>query len=327
MELREAISRKLERDNDLTYDPGAEIIVTAGVSEAALITFMALLAPGDEVIIIEPAWPHYAACAKLSGARPVGVSALASQGFIPDVEAIQAAVTDRTRLLIVNSPNNPTGSVYSAETLAAIGEIARRHRLLIISDEIYENLVYEGKHASIGAIEDHWSRTITFNGFSKAYSMTGWRIGYVAAPRPIADVVLRVHQYNTVCVTTFAQFGAVEAYNGDQVAANAMREEFCTRRALVLEGFARLPGIELIPPKGSFYVFPGLDGDRDADEFCRFVLEETGIATVPGSAFGAKCHHHFRLSYAASEDTIREAVNRLTPVMARLANNAMETRA
>lgn len=321
IELREAIVAKLRRDNELVYDPVGEIIVTAGVSEAALITFMALLAPGDEIIILEPAWPHYFACAALSGAKAVGVATSYLNGFIPDIDAVERAITPQTRAIVVNSPNNPTGAVYPSELLVAVAEVAEQHDLLIISDEIYEGLVYEGVHTSIGAIEDAWSRTITFNGFSKAYSMTGWRIGYVAAPKPIADQILRVHQYNTVCVTTFAQAGAVEAYDGDQKDAAMMRERFRARRALIIEGFAHLPGLELHPPSGAFYAFPRIHpaGEgHDDSEFCSQLLEEEGVATVPGQAFGHAGKQHLRISYAASDDDIRQALQRLERFATRL---------
>ena len=321
LELREAIVSKLRRDNHLEYDPSAEIIVTAGVSEAALITFMAFLAPGDEVIILEPAWPHYHACAKLCGARPVSVATSFDDAFVPDVGAIERAITNRTRVIVVNSPNNPTGSLYPEDVLRAIGEIAERHGLLIVSDEIYERLVYEGRHLSIGAIGNNWERTITFNGFSKAYSMTGWRIGYVAAPRALAEKILRVHQYNTVCVTTFAQAGAVEAYEGDQTAAVAMREHFRRRRALVVGGLGRIQGLELKTPSGAFYAFPRILpalAEFGSAELCRRLLEEEGIATVPGEAFGAAGKQHLRFSYAASDEHIHEALDRLDRLMSRL---------
>lgn len=321
LELREAIAAKLRRDNGLSYDPTSEIIVTAGVSEAALITFMAMLAPGDEVIIPEPAWPHYAACASLSGATAVGVPTSHLNGFIPDVDALERSITPRSRALVVNTPNNPTGAVYPADVLAAVAEVAARHGLLIISDEIYEGLVYEGVHTSIGAIGDAWSRTITFNGFSKAYSMTGWRIGYVAAPKPIADEILRVHQYNTVCVTTFAQAGAVEAYTGDQSDTAIMRHCFQERRELVVRGFSRLRGLELRPPAGAFYAFPRVlpeVGEPDGDAFSRRLLEEEGVATVPGGAFGDAGKQHLRISYAAADDDIRDALGRLERFTSRL---------
>ena len=322
LELRQAIVDKLRRENGLTYDPVGEIIVTTGVSEAALITFMALLGPGDEIIIPEPAWPHYAACAALSGAEPIGVAASHLNDFVPDVDAIERAITPRSRALVINTPNNPTGAVYPTAVLRAIADVAKRHDLLIISDEIYERFVYEGMHTSIGAVGDCWSRTITFNGFSKAYSMTGWRIGYVAAPRPIADQILRVHQYNTVCVTTFAQAGAVEAYNGDQSEAAMMRRQFERRRELIVSGFSRLPGLELQPPAGAFYAFPRIlseiEGPGEEGAFCQRLLEEEGVATVPGGSFGEAGKQHLRISYAASEDDIREALVRLERFTSRL---------
>lgn len=314
IELREAIAAKLRRDNGLLYEPLDEIIVTAGVSEAALITFMALLEPGDEIIVLEPAWPHYFACAALCGAHPVGVQTSYRDGFIPDVEEIERAVSPRTKAVVVNSPNNPTGAVYPTEGLADIASVARHHGLLVIADEIYEGLVYDGTHTSIGALDGMRESTITFNGFSKAYSMTGWRVGYVAAPKTIADQILRVHQYNTVCVTTFAQVGAVEAYNGDQRDADSMRDRFRQRRELIVRGLADVEGLELAPPPGAFYAFPRISptlGERDDSSFCQRLLEEEGVATVPGKAFGRAGTQHLRLSYAASEDDIREAVRRL----------------
>ncbi len=317
--LRAAIARKLDRDNGLVYAPGNEIMVTAGLSEALLSTFLAFLDPGDEVIVPEPTWPHYSSCAMLCDAQPIPVLTHDQDGFIPDPDAIAAAVTRRTRVIVVNSPANPTGSLWPAEVLERIGVIAERHGIVLVSDEIYEGLVWAGEHVSTAAVGGNRERTLTLNGFSKKYSMTGWRLGYVAGPPQLLSRVLRVHQYNTVCVSTFSQYGAIEAYDGDQEPQWAMREAFRRRRDIVLGGLAAVPGLSMVPPSGGFYAFPKIELAVSAVELCRRLLERCGVATVPGDGFGSSGQGHLRLSFAASEDDLREGVGRIRSEMERLA--------
>jgi aminotransferase len=317
-ELRAAIAAKLERQNRLTYDPGTEILVTAGLSEGVLATFMALLEPGDEVVFPEPAWPHYAACARLCGAEPVGVATTLDGGFLPDPEAVEAAIGPRTRALVVNSPNNPTGAVYPAALLGELGRIAERHGLTLISDEIYEQLVWGEPFTSSGALASNWPFTVTLNGFSKAFSMTGWRIGYVAAPKPLLDRILKVHQYNTVCVSTFSQHGAVAAYEHAAGEQAAMRAEFARRCALVTRELEAIPQLSLSPPAGAFYTFPRIELPLPSADVCRALLERGHVATVPGEAFGACGAGHLRLSFATGIAELRSGLARAREVLAEL---------
>jgi aspartate/methionine/tyrosine aminotransferase len=317
-ELRMAIAAKLERQNRLTYDPGAEILVTAGLSEGVLATFMALLEPGDQVVFPEPAWPHYAACARLCGAEPVGVETSLEGGFLPDPEAVEAAIGPRTRALVVNSPNNPTGAVYPAALLGELGRIAERHGLTLISDEIYEQLVWDETFVSSAAVASNWPYTVTLNGFSKAFSMTGWRIGYVAAPKPVLDRILKIHQYNTVCVSTFSQYGAVAAYEHAEHEQAEMRAEFAHRRAHVVRELKDIPQLALSPPAGAFYAFPRIELPLPSNGVSRALLEQGHVATVPGDAFGESGAGHLRLSFATGIDELRDGLGRMREVLAEL---------
>jgi aminotransferase len=310
--LRAAIARKLQRENDIIYSPDGEIIVTVGANEAVLLAFMAFLDPGDEVLVPDPAWLHYRWCAQLCGATAVPVPCSGEHGFVPDPAEVVARITPRTRMLVVNSPNNPTGAVYPDEVLRALGALAVRSDLLVLSDEIYEQMVYAGAYTvSLASLPDLYSRTITVNGFSKSYSMTGWRLGYVAAPRELCDVMIRVHQYTTVCATSFAQAGAAVAYDGPQDPRDAMIAAFARRREIVVSGLNEIPGITCVEPRGAFYAFPRVEGGGDMHAFVDQLLEETGVALVPGDEFGAAGANHVRLSYAASEEDLREGLRRI----------------
>jgi aspartate/methionine/tyrosine aminotransferase len=322
-ELCRAIASKLARSNDLDYDPAGEILVTSGVSEAVLCAFAGLLDPGDQVIVPEPAWPHYAVCARLAGATPIGVATRLEADFAPNPAAIEAAITPRTRMLVVNSPNNPTGAVYAPALLAQLAAIAERHDLVVISDEIYEQLLWDGEHRSFAALPGMRERTVTLNGFSKAYSMTGWRIGYAAAPRRLLEPLLKLHQYNTVCVTTFAQLGAVEAYEGAEAARAAarMRGEFAARREILVAGLAGVPGLSLAIPAGAFYAFPRIELDIDAPTLCNVLLEEASVAVVPGDAFGRAGEGHLRISYATSRQALEAGLARIADTLGRLARD------
>ena len=258
-ELREAIARKLKEDNGLSYDPNSEIIVTVGANEAVLITMMGLLSPGDEVLIPDPCWLHYFYCAQLAGAVPISVPLREENGFNPDLRDVRSRLTSKTRMVVINTPNNPTGAVFSREVLEELAQLARERDLFVLSDEIYEKMVYEGsRHVSIGSLPGMRERTVTINGFSKIYAMDGWRLGYVAADKEWMSALIRIHQYTTVCATTFAQWGAVEALNGSQAEAAEMVREFDRRRDLVYEALKEMPGIKVVKPKGAFYIFPNI---------------------------------------------------------------------
>jgi len=315
--LRAAIAEKLERDNGLHYRPEDEIIVTVGANEAVGAAFLALLDPGDEVLVPDPAWLHYRWCAQLCGARVVPVPCHADDEFVPDPGLVAGLITPRTRMLVVNTPNNPTGAVYPRAVLESLAELARKHDLLVLSDEIYERMVYGGaQHHSLASLPGMWERTLTVNGLSKAYSMTGWRLGLVAAPKPLSDLMVRVHQYTVSGATTFAQFGAVEAYTGDQGVVDEMVASFDRRRRIIVDGLRTIKGFTCPEPRGAFYAFPSVAGTgRTSAELADLLLEEAGVAVVPGDSFGDTGAGHLRFSYAASDDDLREGVARIAAVL------------
>jgi aminotransferase len=312
-ELREAIARKLKEDNGLSYDPDSEIIVTVGANEAVLITMMGLLNPGDEVLIPDPCWLHYFYCAQLAGAVPISVPLREENGFNPDLRDVRSRLTSKTRMVVINTPNNPTGAVFSREVLEELAQLARERDLFVLSDEIYEKMVYEGsRHVSIGSLPGMRERTVTINGFSKIYAMDGWRLGYVAADKEWMSALIRIHQYTTVCTTTFAQWGAVEALNGSQAEAGKMVEEFDRRKNLVYGALKGMPGIGVVKPMGAFYIFPNIRAlGRSPQELTEYLLDKAKIAAVPGTTLGEYGKDFIRISYANSYENLEIAMERM----------------
>jgi aminotransferase len=308
-----AIAEKLRRDNGLEYDPKGEICVTVGANEAVLMAMVGLLDPGDEVLIPDPNWLHYYYCVRLADAEPISVPLREADGFRLTAEALAERITPRTRMLCLSTPHNPTGSVIDREALLRIGELADRHDLLVISDEIYEKMVYGGaRHVSFATLPDMRARTLTVNGFSKAYAMDGWRLGYVAAPKALMDVLIRVHQYTTVCATSFAQAGALAAYTGPQDCVREMVAEFDRRRKLIVSALQAMPGISCVDPGGAFYVFPSVASfGMSSHEFAQRLLAEAKVAAVPGSAFGEYGEGYLRMAYSASYDDIAAGMERM----------------
>ena len=315
--LRAAIADKLERDSGLHYRPEDEIIVTVGANEAVGAAFLALLDPGDEVLVPDPAWLHYRWCAQLCGASVVPIACRADSEFVPDPAEIESLITPRTRMIVVNTPNNPTGAVYPLPVLQEIAALAIKHDILVMSDEIYERMVYGGAtHHSLASLPGMWERTLTINGLSKAYSMTGWRLGFVAAPKPLSDLLVRVHQYTVSSPATFAQFGAVEAYTGDQGSVDEMVAAFDRRRRIIVDGLRSIRGVTCPEPRGAFYAFPSVVGTgRSSVELAELLLDEAGIAVVPGDSFGDAGIGHLRFSYAASDDDLSEGISRMAAVL------------
>ena len=311
--LTAAIAAKLQRDNGLTYDPKGEICVTVGANESVMLAMMAFLDPGDEILIPDPNWLHYFYCAQLAGAVPVSVPLREAEGFKLTSAAIAERITPRTRMLCIGSPHNPTGAVLDEAEQAAIAELVEKHDLLVVSDEIYEYMVYGGeKHVSFAALPGMWPRTLTVNGFSKAYAMDGWRLGYVAAPRELMSALIRVHQYTTICATSFAQAGAVEAYNGPQECVAEMTAEFDRRRRLIVDTLNAMPGVSCVEPRGAFYVFPSIAGvGLSSDDFALRLLKEANVATVPGSAFGEYGEGYVRMAYSTGYDDIALGMDRM----------------
>ncbi|HZU11848.1 MAG TPA: pyridoxal phosphate-dependent aminotransferase [Chloroflexota bacterium] len=311
--LRTAITGKLARENGLHYEPD-EILVTPGAKQAVLEAVFATTMPGDEVILFDPSWGSYDAIARLAGAVPVHVPLRAD--FTIDPERVRAALTPRSRLMIVGTPNNPSGHVLTARELDILAGVAEERNLVLISDEIYERIAYPGVRvvspASLPALR---GRTVTINGFSKAYAMTGWRLGYAAAPLPLVEAMLKVHEHSVTTATTFVQLAGIEALNGSQEPIHAMVEEFTRRRGLIVEGLQALPGVSIVPPQGTFYAFPDVSGTGLTGTELAHHLLQAGVAVTPGAGFGEGWDTHIRLSFATSEERIREGLKRMAGVL------------
>jgi aspartate/methionine/tyrosine aminotransferase len=312
-DLREAIAAKLQRENQLTYDPATEILVTIGAAEAIFDAFLGCVNPGDEVLYPEPSWVNYPAAARLAGAIPVPIPLREANEYQFDLEEVRARITPRTRLLIVVSPHNPTGTVQAPATLRGLAELADRHNLLVISDEIYERILYgDQEHLSLASCPGMRQRTITINGFSKAFSMTGWRLGYAAAPQPIIQVMNRVHQYNVSCASSFAQAGGVAALRGPQDCVAAMVAEFKRRRDRIVPAINSIDRLSCLNPGGAFYVWVNISKmGIPAEEFSIKLLEMGNVSSVPGEVFGPSGRGFVRFSYANSYDRLEEAMRRL----------------
>jgi aspartate aminotransferase len=306
-DLREAIAHKLREDNGLRVDR-EEVIVTPGAKQALFETIFSLVREGDEVVLLDPAWVSYEAMVKMAGGKLNRVTLDSSTGFtVGDVDLAEH-VSDDTRLMIVNTPSNPTGAVFSEDELREIRDLAVDHDFWVISDEIYEEIIYGAEHHSLGAMDGMSGRTITVNGFSKSYAMTGWRLGYFVAPEELREQASKVHSHSVSCATSFAQRGGVAAIDGPQEPVEKMVDAFEARRDLLVDTLADA-GVEIPPPQGAFYAFVPVDSEDDA-ALCEEILQEEYVATTPGSAFGVP--GYVRLSYATSENRIVEGVERMS---------------
>lgn len=310
-ELRQEIARYLDRRFQVRYDPQNEIVVTVGGSEAIDITFRALLAPGDEVIIPMPAFVCYEPLARMAGGVPVIIETKEENNFKLTPEELRAALTPKTKLLVLPYPNNPTGAIMTREDLVALEEVLRGTNVLILSDEIYAELTYGREHCSCAAVPGLAERTVLASGFSKAYAMTGWRMGYLCAPAPLAAQMLKLHQFGIMSAPTTAQFAAIEAMrNGDEDVA-MMRAEYNRRRRYLTSGLRAL-GMPCFEPEGAFYAFPNISGfGLTSEQFCERLLKEFDVAIVPGGAFGACGEGFARISYAYSVEHISKALDRM----------------
>lgn len=309
--LREAIAEKLQRENGLNYTP-EQLCVCSGAKPAVYSALRATINEGDEVIIPAPYWVSYPAMVELCGGTPVYVETKAENGWKITADEFANAMTPRTKMLILNTPHNPTGAVYTEEELRALGELAVDEDILILSDEIYEYLVYgDVKHVSIGSLSPElYALTITINGFSKSYAMTGWRLGYSAAPEKIAGVIKMIQQHTASNATTFAQYGALEALTGDQTFVSDLREEYDFRRQYMYERLSAMAKVHTVEPMGAFYFFPDIsETGLDSTAFCERLLERYKVAAVPGVAFGND--RAIRLSYCTSLDILKEGLDRL----------------
>jgi aminotransferase len=312
-ELREAIALKHEKENGVSYDPASEIVVTAGANEGVFLAMMGLLDPGDEVLIPDPVWLHYFYCARMAGAQPVSVPTRQENEFIPALEDFEALLTPKTKMIVLTTPSNPTGGVPGKASLEEWAKFAKDKDLFVISDEIYEAMVYDGnRHISIAGFPGMKERTIVVNGFSKKYSMTGWRLGWIASDKDLVSAMIRIHQYTTVCTTTFAQYGAVEALTGPQDDIEAMITEFDRRRNLVYDRLSAMPRIKTLKPKGAFYIFPNIEGTgKSSEQITRYLLEKAKIAVVPGNVFGNYGEGHIRISYATSYENLEKGMENM----------------
>ena len=326
LSLRKAIANKLKRENNLNYS-ASEVIVGTGGKQGVCNTILALVNPGDEVIIPAPYWVSYPQMVKLAGGEPVIVPAGIEQDFKVTADQLKAAITSKTKLIILCSPSNPTGSVYTKEELEALAKIVLEHNdLFVLSDEIYEHINYIGCHASIAACEGMKERTIICNGVSKAYAMTGWRLGWVAAPEWIIKGLNKLQGQYTSGTSSVSQMAALAAYEGDQGCVEDFREAFQRRRNLIVSLAKEVPGLEVNVPEGAFYLFPKCssyfgktDGKHvinNSTDFALYLLEEGHVATVAGDAFGSP--DYFRMSYATSDDNIIEALSRIKDVLSKL---------
>ncbi|HLR11718.1 MAG TPA: pyridoxal phosphate-dependent aminotransferase [Sporosarcina sp.] len=316
VELKDAIIEKLKRDQHLSYNRD-EIMVGVGAKHVLYTLFQVLLNPADEVIIPTPYWVSYPEQVKLAEGVPVYVDGTTENHFKVTAAQIEAAITDKTKAVIINSPGNPTGMVYSKEELEEIVAVCQKHQILIVSDEIYEKLLYDGKeHVSPAQLSDEAkANTLIINGVSKSHSMTGWRIGYVAGDRTIVKAMTNLASHSTSNPTTTAQYAAIEAYNGSQDAVEMMRQDFEQRLEKVYPQLAAIPGFNVIKPQGAFYLLPEVSealektGFETVDDFAKALLEEANVAVIPGSGFGSP--HTIRLSYATSIDLFEEAIRRI----------------
>lgn len=310
-ELKIEISKYLDRRFGLSYDYNKEMLVTVGGSEAIDIAMRAMLDPQDEVLIPQPSYVSYVPCCVLANGTPVPIELKAENEFRLTAEELEAAITPKTKLLVMPFPNNPTGAVMEKKDLEAVAEVVKKHDLFVLSDEIYAELTYLDNHVSIASIPGMRERTIVINGFSKSHAMTGWRLGYACGPEVIIKQMLKIHQFAIMCAPTTSQYAAVEALrNGDEDVA-MMREEYNGRRRYVLERFKEM-GLSCFEPFGAFYAFPCIkDLGMTSDEFATKLLQTKKVAVVPGTAFGACGEGFLRISYAYSLDDLRIALNRV----------------
>ena len=311
LELRREISGYMNRRFALTYDPAKEVVVTVGGSEAIDVAMRSLLSPGDEVIIPTPCFVCYEPLCKMTGATPVIVETRNEDKFKLTPELLESAITEKTKMLVLAYPNNPTGAIMDGEDLEKIAQILREKQIIVLSDEIYAELTYGRRHVSIASLPDMWERTVVVSGFSKAYAMTGWRLGYICAPAPLAKQMLKIHQYAIMCAPTTAQLAAITALRDCDEEVAMMTAEYNRRRRLIYTGLRDI-GVESFEPEGAFYIYPHIGKfGLSSEEFCEKLLYGHKCAIVPGIAFGAAGEGFARISYAYSVKHINQALERM----------------
>ena len=310
--LRSEISRYMAAKYELDYSPDTQVLVTVGASEGIDVALRAIIDPGDEVLVVEPCFVSYKPCVLMAGGVPVPVPANACNGFRVTAEDLRTRITPKTKAVMLSYPNNPTGAIMEREDLEPIAELLRERNVVVISDEIYAELTYgDAAHMSIASLPGMAEKTIVLNGFSKAFAMTGWRLGYVCGPAELVAAMTKIHQYAIMCAPTMAQYGGLEALRSCDASVEAMRSEYDARRRFML-GELRQMGIDCFEARGAFYLFPSIARfGLDAETFCERLLREQRLAVVPGTAFGDCGEGYIRCSYAYSIDTIKEALARL----------------
>lgn len=317
-ELKEEISRYLKKKQGVTYDPASEVLVTVGGSEAIDIGLRAVINPGDEVLIPQPSFVSYEPCAIMAGGVPVVIELKAENEFRLTAQELEAAITDKTKILVLPFPNNPTGAIMERADLEAIAEVIRKHDILVMSDEIYAELTYKEKHVSIVELEGMQERTILINGFSKAFAMTGWRLGYACGPKAIIEQMTKVHQFAIMCAPTTSQYAALEALKNGEGDVQEMRAAYNRRRRYLMNAFREMK-LECFEPFGAFYVFPCIkEFGMTSEEFAGRFLAEEKVAVVPGTAFGDCGEGYLRISYAYSLDNLKLAIGKLAHFVERL---------
>lgn len=317
-DLRQEISNYIKRTQSIEYEPNSEIIVTVGGSEAIDIGLRAVINPGDEVIIPQPSYVSYEPCAILANAKPVIIDLKAENDFRLTPDELLGAITDKTKVLILPFPNNPTGAIMENEDLEKIAKIVIENDILVMSDEIYSALTYKGKHVSIASLDGMKERTILINGFSKAYAMTGWRLGYACGPKEIIGQMTKIHQYAIMCAPTTSQYAAVEALKKGDEEVEKMRQSYNQRRRFLMNAFKEM-GLDCFEPFGAFYVFPCIkEFNMTSEEFATRLLTEEKVAVVPGSAFGDCGEGFLRISYAYSIENLKEAISRIEKFVKKL---------
>ena len=310
-DLRVEISNYIKRKQKISYCPDGEILVTVGGSEAIDIGLRAMINEGNEVIIPQPSYVSYEPCALLAGAKPVILNLKAENDFRLTAEELEEAITDKTKVLILPYPNNPTGAIMDKQDLEKIAEVIKKHDIFVMSDEIYSELTYNGEHVSIASLDGMKERTLLINGFSKAYAMTGWRLGYACAPKEIIKQMTKIHQFAIMCAPTSSQYAAIEAIKNGDEDVKTMRQAYNQRRRFLMDAFKKI-GLQCFEPFGAFYVFPCIkEFGLTSEEFATRFLKEEKVALVPGTAFGECGEGYLRISYAYSLDNLKIALSRL----------------
>lgn len=315
-ELRKAVAERTRKDNGIPCTD-ANVIITP-TKQAIFMAVCALIDEGDEVILPDPTWGTYEACVRLVGGKPVFVPLKPEADYRMTPEAVAEAITPRTKMVLLNSPANPTGGVMTKGDIKGVADLAKDHDLLVLSDEVYEKIIFEGEHHSIAALDGMFDRTVTVNGVSKTYAMTGWRLGWAVAPVSIIKLLNTLQTHSLTCCTSFVQKAGVEALNGPQDSVAAMVKEFRARRDLIMKLIGDIPTLHCPEPKGAFYLFPSYDHKMSSEDMAAYLLEKAHVAVTPGSAFGPSGEGHIRISYACSREDITEGMGRIKDALAKL---------